>query len=109
MLRCLWAVLGDARNEASELPHDGGIPSRPVHGAGLRTKVKLYYAAEGAFYAASIIMLFCWEERRKDFNAMILHHVATTLLIAVSYYYSCVTCLTYLRTICSVSLPILPD
>ncbi|KAK9908166.1 hypothetical protein WJX75_003679 [Coccomyxa subellipsoidea] len=51
-------------------------------------KVKLYYAVEGAFYTASVFMLLFWEERRKDFNAMLLHHVATSSLIAVSYFFS---------------------
>lgn len=53
-----------------------------------RDKVKLYYAVEGAFYTASVFMLLFWEERRKDFNAMLLHHVATSSLIAVSYFFS---------------------
>ncbi len=54
-----------------------------------RAKVKLYYAVEGAFYTASVFMLLFWEERRKDFHAMLLHHVATSSLIAVSYFFSC--------------------
>lgn len=54
-----------------------------------RRKVTLYYAAEGAFYTASIFMLVMWEERRKDFLPMLLHHIATVVLIAVSYLRSC--------------------
>ena len=54
-----------------------------------RGKVKAYYAAEGAFYAASVFMLVLWEERRRDFAPMLLHHVATVVLIAMSYLYSC--------------------
>lgn len=34
-------------------------------------------------------MLVAWEERRKDFHVMMLHHVATSLLIAASYSLSC--------------------
>ncbi|BDA44691.1 ASC1-like protein 3 [Coccomyxa sp. Obi] len=51
-------------------------------------KVKLYYGVEGAFYTASVFMLLFWEERRKDFHAMMLHHVATSSLIAASYFFS---------------------
>lgn len=51
--------------------------------------MKVYYAVEGAFYTASVFMLLFWEERRKDFNAMLLHHIATSLLIAVSWFFSC--------------------
>ena len=52
---------------------------------GHRGKVKAYYAAEGAFYTASVFMLLLWEERRKDFWAMLLHHVVTFALITASY------------------------
>ena len=52
---------------------------------GCRGKVKAYYAAEGAFYTASVFMLLLWEERRKDFWAMLLHHAVTFALITASY------------------------
>ncbi len=57
--------------------------------ADARAKVRLYYAAEGAFYTASIFMLVAWEERRKDFHVMMVHHLATSVLIAASYLLSC--------------------
>lgn len=47
--------------------------------------MKAYYAAEGAFYTASVFMLLLWEERRKDFWAMLLHHLVTFALITASY------------------------
>ena len=50
-----------------------------------RGKVKAYYAAEGAFYTASVFMLLLWEERRKDFWVMMLHHLVTFALITASY------------------------
>ena len=54
-----------------------------------RPKVHVYYAAEGAFYAASVGMLLGWEERRRDFLVMLLHHVTTCALIAASYMLGC--------------------
>ncbi|KAK9834823.1 hypothetical protein WJX81_001328 [Elliptochloris bilobata] len=57
----------------------------------LPPKVQVYYAAEGAFYAASVGMLLLWEERRRDFPVMMLHHLTTCVLIAASY------CLGYAR------------
>ena len=43
-----------------------------------------YYLSEGAFYLASLFMLLHWEVKRADFAAMLVHHVATALLIAGS-------------------------
>ena len=65
-----------------------GSAQKPVL-ARRRGKVKAYYAAEGAFYAASVFMLVLWEERRRDFAPMLLHHLATVALIAASYAHSC--------------------
>ncbi|KAK9804934.1 hypothetical protein WJX73_000695 [Symbiochloris irregularis] len=48
-------------------------------------KVQLYYASQLAFYSSSLVMLFSWEERRKDFGVMLLHHIVTVVLIAVSH------------------------
>jgi len=68
----------------------GAFDSRLYHACsdssgGHRGKVKAYYAAEGAFYTASVFMLLLWEERRKDFWAMLLHHLVTFALITASY------------------------
>ncbi len=57
-----------------------------------RPKVRVYYAAEGAFYLASVGMLLAWEERRRDFPVMALHHVTTCALIAASYHVGCGPC-----------------
>ena len=54
--------------------------------------MRVYYAAEGAFYLASVGMLLTWEERRRDFPVMALHHVTTCALIAASYYVGCGPC-----------------
>ena len=51
--------------------------------------MRVYYAAEGAFYAASVGMLLLWEERRRDFAVMMLHHLTTCGLIAASYSMRC--------------------
>ena len=34
-------------------------------------------------------MLVFWDTRRNDFWAMLLHHVATVALVALSYYLGC--------------------
>ena len=47
--------------------------------------VKAYYAAELTFYLSSTFMLVLWEERRKDFHVMMLHHLMSVFLIAASY------------------------
>ena len=64
-------------------PSQGAVPSR--------AKAKLYYAAEGAFYTASVAMLLVWEERRRDFAPMLAHHIVSVALIGASYLYSCAT------------------
>ncbi len=48
--------------------------------------VKSYYCTELAFYIASIGMLIFWEVRRRDFAAMMIHHIATVSLILGSHY-----------------------
>ena len=50
-----------------------------------RGKVQVYYASQLAFYSSSLIMLFSWEERRKDFLEMLVHHIVTVVLITVSH------------------------
>ena len=55
--------------------------------------MRVYYAAEGAFYAASVGMLLLWEERRRDFAVMMLHHLTTCGLIAASYSMRCAACM----------------
>ena len=54
--------------------------------SGSRFGVKSYYCTELGFYIASIGMLIFWEVRRRDFAAMMIHHLATVSLIVGSYY-----------------------
>ncbi|KDD73621.1 hypothetical protein H632_c1994p1 [Helicosporidium sp. ATCC 50920] len=46
--------------------------------------LRSYYELEAGFYAASSVMLVCWEVRRRDFGIMLLHHVVTVTLIVLS-------------------------
>ena len=48
-----------------------------------------YYVAEMTFYLSSTFMLALWEERRRDFWVMMLHHVMSVFLIGVSYLTGC--------------------
>jgi hypothetical protein len=43
-----------------------------------------YYMVEGAFYISLLLSLFT-DNKRKDFTQMVIHHVATLLLIALSW------------------------
>eukprot|EP01027_Heterolobosea_sp_BB2_P014278 GEZU01020527.1.p2 GENE.GEZU01020527.1~~GEZU01020527.1.p2 ORF type:complete len:340 (-),score=90.57 GEZU01020527.1:1785-2804(-) len=47
--------------------------------------MKLYYMISMGFYTYSIFATL-YEFRRKDFVAMLIHHVATSMLIGISYY-----------------------
>ena len=47
--------------------------------------IKLLYFLECAFYVHSIYATFCMDQIRKDFIAMIIHHVLTIALIMFSY------------------------
>lgn len=53
----------------------------------LRMKMKLkgLYMYAAGFYAYSIFALIFWETRRKDFGVSMSHHVATVVLIVLSY------------------------
>ena len=50
-----------------------------------RLKLKAVYMYAAGFYVYSIFDLLLWETRRKDFGVMMSHHVATIVLIVVSY------------------------
>lgn len=56
-----------------------GFPNRQENNWGLEA----YYVYGIAFYTFSFLCLFL-DEKKKDFNAMILHHIVTILLILVS-------------------------
>lgn len=44
----------------------------------------------GGFYTYSIFALIFWETRRSDFGVSMSHHVATAILIVLSYNIRCV-------------------
>ncbi|XP_060214979.1 ASC1-like protein [Lycium barbarum] len=50
-----------------------------------KSKLKALYMYAGGFYAYSIFALIFWETRRSDFGVSMSHHVATAILIALSY------------------------
>ncbi|XP_009773742.1 ASC1-like protein [Nicotiana sylvestris] len=50
-----------------------------------KSKLKALYMYAGGFYAYSIFALIFWETRRSDFGVSMSHHVATAILIVLSY------------------------
>ncbi|XP_009617345.1 ASC1-like protein isoform X3 [Nicotiana tomentosiformis] len=50
-----------------------------------RSKLKALYMYAGGFYAYSLFALIFWETRRSDFGVSMSHHVATAVLIVLSY------------------------
>ncbi|KAN0008864.1 hypothetical protein ACTFIU_009530 [Dictyostelium citrinum] len=58
-----------------------GWPTQPFS-----TLFRTYYLIELSFYVHCTIALF-FETRRKDFNQMLTHHVATFFLVGCSYWY----------------------
>ncbi|KAI3763973.1 hypothetical protein L2E82_13971 [Cichorium intybus] len=50
-----------------------------------KLKLKGLYMYTGGFYTYSIFALIFWETRRSDFGVSMGHHVATVILIAMSY------------------------
>ena len=51
----------------------------------LRLKLKGLYTYAGGFYAYSLFALIFWETRRSDFVVSMFHHIATIILIVLSY------------------------
>lgn len=51
----------------------------------LRLKLKAAYMYAAGFYTYSIFALLFWETRRSDFGVSMSHHVATVVLIILSY------------------------
>ena len=47
-------------------------------------KILVYYFAELSFYL-SLAMTLLWDNKRKDFNEQIVHHIATLLLLSKSF------------------------
>ncbi|WCJ35740.1 Ceramide synthase 1 LOH3 [Euphorbia peplus] len=50
-----------------------------------KLKLKAVYMYAAGFYTYSIFALIFWETRRKDFGVSMSHHVATVILIVLSY------------------------
>ncbi|XP_048574838.1 ASC1-like protein 1 isoform X1 [Triticum urartu] len=51
----------------------------------MKLKLKAVYMYAAGFYIYSVFALLFWETRRKDFAISISHHVATVVLIVMSY------------------------
>nr|CAB3453259.1 unnamed protein product [Digitaria exilis] len=51
----------------------------------MKLKLKAVYMYAAGFYTYSIFALLFWETRRSDFGVSMSHHVATVVLIVLSY------------------------
>ncbi|RZB60237.1 ASC1-like protein [Glycine soja] len=51
----------------------------------IKLKLKAVYMYAAGFYSYSIFALIFWETRRSDFGVSMSHHVATVILIVLSY------------------------
>ncbi|WOK94120.1 ASC1-like protein 1 [Canna indica] len=51
----------------------------------IKLKLKAVYMYAAGFYTYSIFALMFWETRRSDFGVSMSHHVATVILIVLSY------------------------
>lgn len=51
----------------------------------IKLKLKTVYMYTAGFYSYSIFALIFWETRRSDFGVSMSHHVATVILIVLSY------------------------
>ncbi|KAH1150629.1 hypothetical protein AAZX31_16G083900 [Glycine max] len=54
----------------------------------IKLKLKAVYMYAAGFYSYSIFALIFWETRRSDFGVSMSHHVATVILIVLSYIFS---------------------
>jgi hypothetical protein len=57
-----------------------------------RLKLKAVYMYAAGFYTYSIFALMFWETRRADFGVSMSHHVATVVLIILSYVFRYAFC-----------------
>lgn len=57
-----------------------GMPFHPIENG-----VWWYYSIETGFYTSQLLMEFSDSHRKKDFAAMVFHHIATILLISFSW------------------------
>lgn len=56
-----------------------------------RLKLKGVYMYAAGFYTYSIFALLFWETRRSDFGVSMSHHLATVVLIMLSYIFRSVS------------------
>lgn len=86
----MYAGIYDSEQEFGALDPLKGLqvssPAISVCTAFRRVALRQVYCSELAFMVASVFMLIFWETRRKDFPVMMMHHLATIALIAISYY-----------------------
>ncbi|XP_048229329.1 ceramide synthase 1 LOH3 isoform X4 [Ricinus communis] len=54
----------------------------------MKLKLKAVYMYAAGFYTYSIFALIFWETRRSDFGVSMSHHIATVILIVLSYIFS---------------------
>ena len=54
-----------------------------------RHKLLLLYKAYFAAYASGLWMLVFWDAHKSDYGPMALHHVATLVLVGLSYHLRC--------------------
>ena len=95
--RAWWAALAWSKDEVSAINKNKLFYSSLQHcfylkGFNLnfsflspRLKLKAVYMYAAGFYVYSIFDLLFWETRRKDFGVSMSHHVATVVLIVMSY------------------------
>jgi len=81
-----------------------GWPTEQTHTFGL----KFYYSFCIAFYIYSMALLFV-EEKKKDFTAMLVHHIATLTTVGMSGYiehYRIGVCIMLLFDVCDIALEV---
>lgn len=51
----------------------------------IRLKLKGFYMYSCGFYIYAVFALVFWDTRRSDFKVSMAHHIATIILIVMSY------------------------
>ncbi|XP_042408806.1 ASC1-like protein 3 [Zingiber officinale] len=51
----------------------------------LKSSLMLFFMCQCGFYTYSIVALYAWDIRRKDFSITMSHHIITSILIGFSY------------------------
>ncbi|KAG6501652.1 hypothetical protein ZIOFF_041535 [Zingiber officinale] len=64
----------------------GSLLLLPAHLVGdLSSSLMLFFMCQCGFYTYSIVALYAWDIRRKDFSITMSHHIITSILIGFSY------------------------